>query len=52
MAQHYGVEVELPDGSVRAPLSYKDYLRLLLKRTTWGEDVVAHALVLEHKVFY
>ena len=38
----YGVEEEGPsdDRGWKAPLSYKEYLRLLLRRDFWGDEVV------------
>ena len=37
----YGIE----DGDlVPNPISYREYLRMMLRRTTWGEDVVLYSL--------
>ena len=37
----YGIE----DGDyVPNPISYREYLKMMLKRSTWGEDVVLHSL--------
>ena len=37
----YGIE----EGDlVPNPISYREYLKMMLKRTTWGEDVVLYSL--------
>ena len=37
----YGIE----DGHlVHNPISYREYLKMMLKRTTWGEDLVLYSL--------
>ena len=37
----YGIE----DGDlVPKPITYREYLRMMLKRTTWGENVVIYSL--------
>ena len=42
----YGLE----DGDlVPNPISYKDYCNLMLKRSTWGEDVTLHAMACAFK---
>ena len=41
LSSKYGIE----DGDlVPNPISYREYLKLMLKRGTWGEDVVLHSL--------
>ena len=38
----YGIE---GGDLVPNPISYREYLRMMLRRTTWGEDVVLYCLV-------
>ena len=37
----YGIEGR---DLVPNPISYREYLRMMLRRTTWGEDVVLYSL--------
>ena len=47
LMSQYGVEVEAVAGQVRGwtpPLSYRQYLHLLLRRDFWGDEVVLFAV--------
>ena len=47
LMSNYGVEVEAVAGQVRGwtpPLSYRQYLHLLLRRDFWGDKVVLFAV--------
>ena len=47
LMSNYGVEVEAVAGQVRGwtpPLSFRQYLHLLLRRDFWGDEVVLFAV--------
>ena len=45
LMSHYGVEVEAGQvGGWTPPLSYRQYLHLLLQRDFWGDEVVLFAV--------